>query len=236
MNNRDLSKFQSKRARFLDCNSGAAVKMKCIVSISKLEVDAQIKAFFQENQMSIFATLIDTIYGLDNQKKGMFSIFLFFLSFLSQANPSAKKKQETSWLSSGNYLFTSPMRLEIKNSGVQFVFSSFSSSLFISILLMFVIANIAMCIASTYLCNKFTWSSPLYSVLFFERVLCVETVHTLRLFAYQSLFQFMEALQNPEEGVTKLVIRLVHLFFLRLCFAYIFCKFICYYRTNLYHL
>ena len=94
MNNRDLSKFQSKRARFLDCNSGAAVKMKCIVSISKLEVDAQIKAFFQENQMSIFATLIDTIYGLDNQKKGMFSIsFSSFHSSLRQIHQRKRSKK-----------------------------------------------------------------------------------------------------------------------------------------------
>jgi hypothetical protein len=130
--------------------------MKCIVSIAKLDTDGQILTFFRENQMAIFSTLVDTIYALDSQKKGMFSKHI-----------SEKEAR--------NILIV------------------------IRKLFVYIPAEI---------CDQKYWGSLL---LFFEKVLYIEGLHSLRLFAYESLFQFMETLQNPDECVTRLVISSLNL-------------------------
>ena len=79
MNNRDLNKFLSKQARFTDGTSGTQVKLKCLVSISKLESDPQIQQFFEAQSMPIFATIQDTLVSFENQKRGVFSMHFNFV-------------------------------------------------------------------------------------------------------------------------------------------------------------
>ena len=74
---KDQAKFAKRKKSFLDVQSPTTTRMKCIVSISKFEYDEQVHLFFKENQMNIFSTFVDTIYTLDGQKKGVFSLLQF---------------------------------------------------------------------------------------------------------------------------------------------------------------